>query len=45
MPSVAPAEEVGEVRFPQHIAIYFQTHCIKCHGPDKQEAEMRLDGL
>ncbi|MCA9220574.1 MAG: DUF1592 domain-containing protein [Planctomycetales bacterium] len=24
---------------------YFQRHCLKCHGPERQESELRLDRL
>ena len=24
---------------------FFKQHCIKCHGPDKQKAKLRLDTL
>ncbi len=24
---------------------FFARHCVKCHGPDKQEADLRLDAL
>jgi len=32
--SVAPAHDYQA---------FFKRHCVKCHGPDKQEAELRLD--
>jgi len=38
-PSAVTAEDAGEVQS------FFRAHCIKCHGPDKQEADLRLDQL
>ena len=29
--------------FEQHIRPIFATNCVKCHGPKKQEGELRLD--
>lgn len=26
-------------------AAFFRAHCVKCHGPDKQKADLRLDTL
>ena len=28
-----------------HVQSYIRTHCVKCHGPDKSKAELRLDQL
>lgn len=27
----------------RHLQSYFQNHCLSCHGPDKQEADLNLD--
>lgn len=32
-------------QFSATIAPFLQQHCIKCHGPDKQEGDLRLDKL
>ncbi len=31
------------VSFETDVQPIFQKHCIKCHGPDKQESDLRLD--
>jgi hypothetical protein len=39
---ISPA--FGEkVDFEREIKPIFEEHCIKCHGPDKQKSELRLD--
>ena len=40
-PSAVTAEDAGELQ----VQSFFRDHCIKCHGPDKQEADLRLDQL
>ncbi len=37
------AEEPGPVDFPRDVQPIFVEHCYQCHGPDKQEAGLRLD--
>ncbi len=27
------------------VSAYFETHCVSCHGPEKQKAEFRIDTL
>ena len=36
---------VGAARCNEVIGGFLEQHCIKCHGPDKQKAELRLDTL
>ncbi len=31
--------------FPSQVQPFFAAHCLKCHGPDKQEGDLRLDTL
>lgn len=31
------------VDYAKHVAPIFKTHCLKCHGPTKQEGKLRLD--
>ena len=39
-----PKSPVGEAAdFARDIRPIFQAHCVKCHGPDKQEGGLRLD--
>src|SRR5690349_841970 len=38
--AMAGAEEVS---FEKHIAPIFAAHCIKCHGPTKQQGGLRFD--
>lgn len=35
----------GEIQFEHDILPILQTHCIRCHGPEVQEANLRLDNL
>ncbi|MEZ5299620.1 MAG: DUF1592 domain-containing protein [Verrucomicrobiales bacterium] len=37
----APGAPVGDPA----IAAFFESHCVKCHGPDKQKGDLRLDTL
>jgi len=38
------AEPPGEVDFARDVKPLLAAHCTKCHGPDKQENGLRLDG-
>lgn len=42
VPMVAMLLAVQAARADDYQA-FFKRHCVKCHGPDKQEAELRLD--
>ncbi len=46
---VARAEEaayaVDATGFAQVVQPFLQAHCVKCHGPEKQKAKLRLDTL
>jgi mono/diheme cytochrome c family protein len=47
-PPETKAKEVEVVEKPeyaQHIQTIFQASCVKCHGPEKQKAKLRLDTL
>jgi Planctomycete cytochrome C/Leucine Rich repeat len=37
------AHAAATVDFPKEIAPIFEKSCLKCHGPDKQKAHLRLD--
>ena len=39
------ADEVSSAVFRDSIAPVLKTHCISCHGPEKQEGGLRLDTL
>jgi mono/diheme cytochrome c family protein len=39
----APADEPRNVNFAAEVQPIFVEHCIQCHGPDRQEASLRLD--
>ena len=41
-PSLPPAADV-EIDFKRDIQPIFRDHCHKCHGPDKQRGDLRLD--
>jgi mono/diheme cytochrome c family protein len=32
-----------EVEFVRDIQPLFEKHCVKCHGPEKQKGDLRLD--
>ncbi len=35
----------GEATFEKSVTPFLTTHCIKCHGPEKQAGDVRLDTL
>lgn len=39
------AEEKAEIDYQRQIVPILKQHCFGCHGPEKQEAEIRLDNL
>ena len=41
----ASADEASRAVFKDSIAPLLTTHCISCHGPEKQESGLRLDTL
>ncbi|HMC27564.1 MAG TPA: PSD1 and planctomycete cytochrome C domain-containing protein, partial [Verrucomicrobiae bacterium] len=41
-PNLPPAAN-RSVDFSKDIKPIFEVHCVKCHGPDKQKSEFRLD--
>ena len=45
----APADEISYSAdvsgFAQIAQPFLQEHCVKCHGPEKQKAKLRLDTL
>ena len=42
---LAPAVLFAAPSFEADLKPYLQAHCLKCHGPEKQEADLRLDKL
>lgn len=44
---VAPITSHAEVTSAKEISLvaFLTTHCVRCHGPDTQEADRRFDGL
>ena len=47
VPIAAPAPQpvVDRATFEAHIAPFFATYCVSCHGEETAEAELRLDTL
>ncbi|ODA34895.1 hypothetical protein A6X21_04410 [Planctopirus hydrillae] len=43
LPVTSSAEPTAKTVFEQKIAPIFVKHCVKCHGPEKQESGFRLD--
>lgn len=43
LPVTLGAERTEKTVFEQKIAPIFVKHCVKCHGPEKQESGFRLD--
>lgn len=41
--SQLPPPTTRPVDFAKDIAPIFESHCLKCHGPDKQRSDLRLD--
>ena len=39
----ATALTTDELEYARDIQPILQTHCLRCHGPDKQEGDLRLD--
>ncbi len=39
------SEAVGEVAFHEQVWPILERACVKCHGPEKQKGELRLDSL
>jgi mono/diheme cytochrome c family protein len=42
---VAPTAVIASPSFVADVQPYLRAHCLRCHGPEKQEAEFRLDKL
>jgi mono/diheme cytochrome c family protein len=42
---IPPASDRKDVTYVRDIKPIFDNSCIKCHGPEKQKAKMRLDSL
>lgn len=45
-PSLAfaePVQTIAKTDFLRDVQPIFQAHCYKCHGPDKQKGQLRLD--
>ena len=40
-----PGALIAEPNFQTDVLPYFQTHCLRCHGTEKQEGDFRLDTL
>ena len=38
-------EKSDKKQFETDIQPFFKKHCIKCHGPEKQKGDLRLDSL
>jgi len=44
--AAAPASPVADrATFDKQVTPFLQQHCIKCHGPEKQKGDVRLDNL
>jgi mono/diheme cytochrome c family protein len=41
--SALPPAASQQVEFQQQIQPLFEKHCVKCHGPEKQKGDLRLD--
>ncbi|MGE3174174.1 MAG: c-type cytochrome domain-containing protein [Planctomycetota bacterium] len=41
--SAVLAQEPASTRFEADVAPLLQRHCVRCHGPDKQKGDLRLD--
>jgi mono/diheme cytochrome c family protein len=44
--AAAPAPTVADrATFEKQVTPFLQQHCVKCHGPEKQKGDVRLDNL
>ncbi|QDU25518.1 Planctomycete cytochrome C [Anatilimnocola aggregata] len=43
--SLVPAALFAAPNFEADLQPYLQSHCLRCHGPEKQEADFRIDKL
>ncbi len=43
--NASAAESVAKPRFEHDVLPILRTHCLRCHGPEKQESQIRLDKL
>ena len=41
----SPAPAAVDDPFPTIVAPFLKTHCVKCHGPDKQSGGLRVDDM
>ncbi len=39
------ADDPASATFDRAVAPFFKQHCVRCHGPEKQEADFSLQGL
>ena len=42
---IVTAAETTASQFPQKVNQFLTTHCVSCHGPDKQKGKFRIDTL
>ena len=43
--AVAPSSDAVPADFEHVVGPFLTTHCLRCHGPDQQDGEFRLDTL
>ena len=45
IPPLNAADPDSSTSFKQEVLPILKSHCVRCHGPDKQESRIRLDNL
>lgn len=41
---VGQTDDAAPLNFDEHVKPILRQHCLKCHGNDKQEADLNLQG-
>ena len=42
---LSSSSTLGQESFAAKTGVFFEAHCLRCHGPDKQKGRFRLDDL
>jgi cytochrome c553 len=45
LPMIASLAVASGVRAAEPLDAFLETHCIRCHGPEKEKGDLRIDQL